>query len=543
MKQFFTLVFLHFSLLVFAQKADIILYNGKIFTSDKKKLYQEALAIKGDKIVAVGKNDVITKMAGSTTKKIDLKGKTVIPGFNDAHDHTGPDYPARRFVLQNLPTDPTPWETVKDSLLRLVQEVPVGTLIKTTINPDLFDDERARLQTLDSIAPLHPVILAAWTGHGVIVNSKAMELFGFSADTKALGGQVEMNAGGKPNGILHEYAAYPISAILAGKMKLADVMADLHKFYKEALSLGITSQQIMTTAMPASLFRQIYTANDFGIRSRLIAFPFTNNKELLFAEWAPFFGRLNKKNEISGVKLILDGTPGERLATLTTAYNDRPGTYGALDFDDYTVKKYIQFCLQKKQQIMVHAVGDSTIKKVISLMRSMHPDAFWKNKRVRIEHGDLAIMTKADFKTIQDLSIIIVENPMHHALPQLIVQRWGNRTNYLQAMRSLVDNNIPLAIGSDGPINPFLNIMMAAIHPNNSTEAITVEEAVMAYTYGSAFAEFKEKEKGTLTVGKLADLAVLSQDIFTLPLNMLPATQSVLTMVGGKIFYTAPVQK
>ena len=356
MKQFFTLVFLHFSLLVFAQKADIILYNGKIFTSDKKKLYQEALAIKGDKIVAVGKNDVITKMAGSLTKKIDLKGKTVIPGFNDAHDHTGPDYPARRFVLQNLPTDPTPWETVKDSLLRLVQEVPVGTLIKTTINPDLFDDKRVRLQTLDSIAPLHPVILASWTGHGVIVNSKAMELFGFSADTKALGGQVEMNAGGQPNGILHEYAAYPISAILAGKMKLPDVMADLHKFYKEALSLGITSQQIMTTGMPASLFRQIYTANDFGIRSRLIAFPFTNNKELLFAEWAPFFGRLNKKNEISGVKLILDGTPGERLATLTTAYNDRPGTYGALDFDDNNVKKYIQFCLQKRQQIIIHAV-------------------------------------------------------------------------------------------------------------------------------------------------------------------------------------------
>ena len=543
MKHFFTLSFLVISSLVLGQTPDIIVYNGKIFTADKNKLYNQALAIKGDRVIAVGTNDIITKMAGSSTKKIDLEGRTVVPGFNDAHDHTGPEYPARQFVLQNLPTEPTPWQKVKDSLLRLVKEVPAGTLIRSTINPDLFDDENARLQTLDSIAPMHPVILAAWTGHGVIVNSKALELLGFSSQAKALGGRMEMNAGGQPNGILHEYAAYPISAILASKMPMEDVMADLDKYYKEALSLGITSQQIMTTGMPAALFRKIYAANDFGIRSRLIAFPFTNNKELLFADWAPFFGRLNKKNEVSGVKLILDGTPGERLAYLSAPYSDRPGMYGALDFDDNNVKKYIQFCLKNKQQIMVHAVGDSTIKKMISLMRSLHPDAFWKDKRVRIEHGDLAIMNKADFKTMKDMGIIIVENPMHLALPQLMAQRWGNRTNYLQAMRSLIDNNISLAIGSDGPINPFLNIMMAAIHPNNPKEAITVEEAVMAYTYGSAFAEFKEKEKGTLAVGKLADLAVLSQDIFTVPLNALPATQSVLTMVGGKILYTAPVKK
>jgi len=110
-------------------------------------------------------------------------------------------------------------------------------------------------------------------------------------------------------------------------------------------------------------------------------------------------------------------------------------------------------------------------------------------------------------------------------------------------MRSLLDNNIPFGIGSDGPVNPFLNIMLATIHQDNPREAITLPEAVIAYTYGSAYAEFKEKEKGTLEKGKLADLAVLSQDIFTVNRNLLPATESILTMVGGKTFYDKKVLK
>jgi len=108
---------------------------------------------------------------------------------------------------------------------------------------------------------------------------------------------------------------------------------------------------------------------------------------------------------------------------------------------------------------------------------------------------------------------------------------------HIEPMRTLLDNDIPLAIGGDGPFNPYLNIMLATIHPNNPREAITREEAVIAYTYGSAYAEFKENEKGTLTKGKLADLTVLSQDIFTIDTDKLPQTESMLTFIGGKIVY------
>ena len=316
------------------------------------------------------------------------------------------------------------------------------------------------------------------------------------------------------------------------------VIAGLAKHYSQAVSLGITSEQVMATEMPSSVFREIYAANDFGVRSRIIAFPFGGETSLRFSEWAAFFGRLNDKNYISGVKLILDGTPVERLAFMASPYTDQPTNSGHFNFDDKTIIGFIQFCLQHKQQIMVHAVGDGAVKTFIRLLRSLHPESFWKDKRVRIEHGDLAIMDSADLKTIQQLGIVIVQNPLHLGLPQIMAERLGNRTTYLQAMRSLIDHHIPLAIGSDGPINPFLNIMLATIHPNNPKEAITIEEAVTAYTVGSAYAEFREQEKGTLTVGKLADLTVLSQDIFSVPINTLTQTQSVLTMIGGKIVYS-----
>jgi len=269
-----------------------------------------------------------------------------------------------------------------------------------------------------------------------------------------------------------------------------------------------------------------------------MAFPFTNSNELLLHDWDSYFRALNKMNHVSGMKLILDGTPVERLACMREPYSDDPGNYGRLNFDADHLKQYMEYCLDHKQQIIIHAVGDSSIVTIIRVMRSLHPDAYWKDKRLRIEHGEFAVVQPEDLKTLKQLGIVIVQNPTHLALPQVMAVRFdSSRTKYFQAMRSLLDNDIPFAIGSDGPFNPYLNIMLASIHPDNPKQAITREEAVIAYTYGSAYAEFKENEKGTLTKGKLADLAVLSQDIFTIAPNQLAATESILTFIGGKIVH------
>ena len=288
------------------------------------------------------------------------------------------------------------------------------------------------------------MLLASWTGHGVIGNSKAFELLGLTDKSVFLGGKLQKDPNGNFNGIMEEYAEFRISALLADKMPKDEVTNGLKAYYQQALSFGITSDQVMATGLPAAAFEvPVFAANDFGVRARIIAFPFTSDKEILFSNWAGRFKQLNAKNEIFGVKLILDGTPVEGLAAVSQPYTNIPGKFGRINFNEITIRKYISFCLQNKQQIMVHAVGDSAIHSFIRMLRSMHPDAFWKDKRVRLEHGDLAIMKEADFATMKQLGVIIVVNPTHFAIPQLMGPRLGGRTPYFQAMKSLSTNNIP----------------------------------------------------------------------------------------------------
>jgi predicted amidohydrolase YtcJ len=539
MRSIFLISFLLANALAYSQ-ADYILYNGKIFTSDKTQLLSQAIAIKGEYILAAGKNEKVLKLKGNATRIINLHGKLVVPGFNDAHAHVGPVYPARRFETAGgeNPFELTPWVKIRDSVAKIVKQLPAGAFIMTSISPDLLDDKAVRRRTLDSLAPQNPVMLSAWTGHGKIMNSAALKFFGIEGHSKFLGGRVDKVANQQLTGILDEYANYRMAPILASKIEQAKIIEDLKTYYQQTVTLGITTIQNMCTQMFANETINIYTSQRFPCRVRLMAFSLTDDKQLLLREWDSYFHSLNEMNYVSGVKLILDGTPVERLACLKQPYNDRGNTYGRINFNELQLKQYMQYCLDHRQQIIIHSSGDSSLATVIHAMRAMQPDSFWNNKRVRIEHGDFAGTNTEDINTLKQLGIIIVENPTHLSFPDLASERIGDlRLGYFQRMRSLIDNNIPFAIGSDGPPNPFLNIMFATMHPNNPKEAISRQEAVIAYTLGSAYAEFKEKEKGTLTKGKLADLAVLSQDIFTVSPDKLPLTKSVLTFIGGKIVY------
>jgi hypothetical protein len=164
----------------------------------------------------------------------------------------------------------------------------------------------------------------------------------------------------------------------------------------------------------------------------------------------------------------------------------------------------------------------------------------WRQKRPRIEHGDL--MTPDLMTRVKAMGMVVVQNPIHFSLVDSFVPRLGReRLATMQPMKSLLDAGIPLALGGDGPINPFLNIMLATTHPANPKEALTREQAVTAYTAGSAFAEFKETDKGRLVIGQLADLAILSADLFTVPVPELPNIRSEMTMLGGRIIHETGV--
>jgi hypothetical protein len=522
---------------------DLILYNGKIFTSNKRALWAAAMAIKGQRISAIGSSDVVLKLKGPGTRLIDLQGHVVVPGFNDAHTHIDPTYPAREIDLWHDPLQPTSWEAVRDSVLRVVEQVPPGTWITSTINPDLFDDKRAQRFSLDSIAPHHPVILSAWTGHGKLLNSHALTLTGLTEESVSPGGWLRKTDRGDLTGHVEEYAGFKIYSIRSANLTTDKIIEDIKNFHRYTASLGITTMQNICTAFNAEQVQKVYAFPHFSCRTRLVAFPTPGQRRLNLEQWTPVFRTFNNMNYGSGIKLILDGTPIERLACMSEPYKDRE-TQGKLNFSLDGVKEFMRFALENDQQIIIHAVGDSTVSTIIRAMRDLHPDKFWATKRLRLEHAEMAVVKKEDLQTLKSLGIVIVQNPLHLALPDIMKQRLsGPRTKYIQAMRTLLNNNIPFALGTDGPPNPFLNLMLATLHPDNPPEAITLEEAVIAYTLGSAYAEFSEKEKGTLEVGKLADLAVLSQDIFEIPKNALPTTQSILTILDGKIVHDAHILK
>jgi predicted amidohydrolase YtcJ len=241
--------------------------------------------------------------------------------------------------------------------------------------------------------------------------------------------------------------------------------------------------------------------------------------------------------QVSGLKWVLDGTPYERAAALRTDYRDKPGWKGELNFTEAEVAKMVQEGIDFKQPLLFHCAGDRSAEVVLNALNA-NKTTSWPTQRVRIEHGDGVVgdlIPKA-----KQLGVVVVQNPTHFTEPTLFGPRWGSQ---MQPLRSLLAAGIPVALGSDGPMNPFLNIMLALVHPANPAEAITSQQAVQAYTAGSAYAEFAEKDKGTLSVGKLADLAVLSQDIFAVPPPELLKTTSVLTIIGGKIVHDTKVLK
>jgi hypothetical protein len=521
--------------------ADIVLFNGKVFTADSGRPAAEAVAIRGERILAVGSIDEIKRLVNAKTRLIDLQGRTVIPGINDAHFHFAPD--PQGFQLRFKSPEPS-WAETLEAIKRAVQEVPKGQWIFGDIGINVVSEKSADRFALDRFAPEHPVLLRSYYGHGYIVNSKAMPGLGLTEEEPdPMGGYYErVGDSNRMNGRLWEYAEWKLNRILVGQVSDDQVIEELKKLAGEAVRFGITSMQIMPS-MPIDRFAKLLVKADLPIRVRAIPFAITSTKSRDLSEFKmlPKLNFRNSKVKASGIKWILDGTPFERGAALRNPYNDRPDWRGRLNFPESEVLKMVKESLAVKQQILFHCAGDRCVEAVFDALEKVGGGKIdWRQKRVRIEHGD---GVSGDLiERAKKLGVIVVQNPTHFSTVDIIYARYSPNTKFFTA-RSLIEAGIPFVLGSDGPMNPFLNIMLGAIHPARPTEAVTRDQAVRAYTSGSAYAEFAENEKGALTKGKLADLTVLSQDIFTAPVPELPKTQSLLTIVGGKIVYEAQVFK
>jgi predicted amidohydrolase YtcJ len=374
------------------------------------------------------------------------------------------------------------------------------------------------------------------------LNTRALEKLSFSeGEPNPEGGFfVRSPADGGLTGMVFQFASFQVSRRFSELATQQEAEQQLSQFFDQAARWGITTVQDMASPITQKNCADLFARVPPPIRVRIMWFGLTDQHGRSTKE-----GRATSVHPAllvtaSGTKWVLDGTPVERSAAMRKPYTDRPETSGTLDFSQKEIEDILRESLQSHDQLMLHVVSDRTTEVLFDAMDATGGKDVWSKRCLRIEHGDG--ITPDLMRRAWELGLVVVVNPAHLTSPELFTKRFGaDRAAQLLPVRSLLDGGIPMAIGSDGPINPYLNIMFAATDPERPKEAVTREQAVIAYTQGSAYAEFTDKDKETLESGKVADLAVLSQDIFHIPLNDLPKTESVLTLVGGKVVYDAKV--
>lgn len=518
---------------------DTLLLNGKIFTGVSSRPYVEAVAIRGERIVATGDTNTIQAMAGLKTTAIDLHGRTVIPGINDAHHHFSLGPPE---VDVDLGTQEPTWEKVKSGIAAAITKNPPNSLIAVVIGFHVFGDPSIDRDALDAIAPHNPVELETFTGHAMILNTAGLRFYNVSDNAPdPMGGRYERDRTGRLTGTVREYALLDMERAAADRVPDQAAAAQLRQQLEEEAKYGVTSIQELSVAMPPARAVSLLGAIPTQIRIRVVRMPGTTPVGRDTAEGKDLPTHPASLIAVSGSKWLADGvgvegtfTPRGDWKLPATLPFDSLMTDLPLEFPNEEYRAMLQESLKNNDQLLLHISGNRSAATVLDAVDATGGKRVWNGRRLCFEHGDGIFPDQ--FARVKQDGIIVVQNPIHLApiLPPGVVP-----FEKAQPLKSLLAAGIPLAFGSDAPTNPYLDIMFATNPGNRPSEAITREQAVTAYTLTSAYAEFQEQEKGTLEPGKLADIAVLSQDIFTVPTPELPKTVSVLTMVGGKVVYKA----
>jgi predicted amidohydrolase YtcJ len=373
-----------------------------------------------------------------------------------------------------------------------------GRRIFATVGSKVLQDPRAKRAAFDRTAPGRFVMVSSWAGHTEILSTAALVALGISEEEPdPPGGWFERMPGSRRvTGVIHEYAQYPLGRRLLEEEGEDAAVRAFQETGEQAARFGITTIQDMSNGLTIENALAALRKAEARVRIRLIRFPmdgpggtdWPDSRSLAPSQPAGLV-------TVSGVKWILDGTPIESNAAMRLAYAERPGWFGRLNFTPTEVGAMLAVAGGGAGQPMLHVVGDRAVELLLDQMEASGGHAVWASRRVRIEHGDG--LTPDLFARVRALGVVVVQNPIHFTFPELFARRLGkDRAKTFQPMRSLLAAGIPLAIGSDGPMNPFLQIMCALAHANNPAEAITIEQAVAAYSRGSAFAEFEETRRG-----------------------------------------------
>lgn len=493
--------------------ANLVLENGRIFTGDPLHPWTDAVAILGDRIIAIGAD---ARRLEPTTR-MDLGGKLVIPGINDAHVHAPVLFDAHE--VDGTESDSTP--TTLAAIERATHEVPAGTWLHAVLGEPSLDRRDLTRDALDKVAPDHPVWVDNSTGHVVVLNR--------AAEQRLALGPLPPGAFVDQPGWYSEYGRYLAMRKRAAGITDAQIANAVRAFEADAIARGITTVQTFPLDVDAERLARVLSASPRRLRWHVMRVPIG----AVITPPKPTSPDPAAHVVLAGTKYFIDGMQVERGAALAAPYadsrtsGDDAPALGRLDWDRADIGRMLQAARDSGDVLHLHVVGDRAIAVVLDEMEKLGGD--WTHLVV-IEHAHLL----GDVARAKKLGLAIVATPYHGAHPATNVARLGvERSERWEPLHEIVGAGIPLALGSDGPLDPFANIALAVTH---ASSPLTREQALVAYTAGSAYDEHLEADKGKLVPGMLADLAVLSRDIVEQdPIE----ARSVLTIVGGEVVYDA----
>ncbi|MEJ7622839.1 MAG: amidohydrolase [Pyrinomonadaceae bacterium] len=525
--------------------ADLVVVNANIRTMDAKRTVARSMAVVGRKIRAMGSEAEVKLWIGPKTKIIDAGGRTVIPGFNDAHVHfmeTG-----SQLSSVDLRSAQTPEEFVR-RIKDFAAKLPKGRWILggKWDHENWTPNNLPTAAMIDAVTPDNPVMIDRLDGHMALANSLAMRLAKVNKDTREVdGGLIVRDASGTPAGVFKDAAMSYINKVIpspswAERMEAAQAATD------HAASLGVTSVQDMSAGTDVGIYQELLRQGKLKTRvygcSPLSDYKRWENTGVRYA-----FG--NEMIRVGCLKGYADGSLGSTTAWFFDPYLDDPKTSGLAGDEIPKTLEYVLAADKASLQINIHAIGDRANDEILDIFEKTATANGARDRRFRIEHSQH--LRQDDIRRFGALKVVASMQPYH------IIDdgRWAwkrldeKRIKGTYAFRALLDSGGILAFGSDSPVaplNPLLGVYAAVTrrtlddkNPNGwvPEQKISVDETVKAFTWGSAYAEFQEDQKGTLEVGRLADFIVLSDDIFTIDPTKIADVIVFTTVTDGKVVF------
>jgi len=528
---------------------DLIIVNATVQTMDSQRPTAGALAIAGNRIEAVGTSAQMKALAGARTRVFDARKQLVLPGFNDAHVH----FLSGGFQLSSvdLRDAATPQEFA-ERIGKFAAALPAG---KWVTGGD-WDHERWPTNSLptreliDAATPHTPVFVSRLDGHMALANSVALKIAGVTRDTKDPDGGliVRDTKTGEPTGVLKDAAMNFVSRKIPAAT-FEEKMSAARAATAHAARLGVTSVTDMSAGADVGIYQELLQRGEMKTRIYAIA-PLPQWERLGQTGLRAAFG--NDMLRVGGLKGFGDGSLGSTTALFFEPYADAPQTRGLPGDEMFPEGAMLQRVLAADRaglQIMIHAIGDQANDQILQIFEQATAKNGPRDRRFRIEHAQH--LRAQDIPRFARAKVIASMQPYHCADDG----RWAEkrigpeRAKGTYAFRSLLDAGAMLAFGTDwnvAPLDPLAGIAAAVTrrtldgkNPNGwvPEQKISVEEAVRAYTEGSAYAEFAELSKGTLAPGKLADVVILDKDIFSIPAAEIHTARVQLTILDGRIVY------